>query len=67
MKVAGGKLLKATTGTAFTNGQYYSHPGFLFQEGVPGVYNWYYWVVTSDGVAVCLNPNNPIVITITAS
>lgn len=67
MKVPGGKLLKATTGSAFTNGQYYNHPGFLFQEGIPGVYNWYYWIVTSDGVQVCLNPNNPIVITLTAS
>lgn len=65
MKVPDGKLLKLSNGATFTGGQYYSHPGFLFVQGVAGVTNWYWWTVTADGVQHCHNPANPLVVTLT--
>lgn len=65
MKVPDGKLLKLSNGPTFTGGQYFSHPGFLYVQGIAGVTNWYYWTVTGDGVAHCSNPSNPLVVTLT--
>lgn len=64
LRVPGGKLLKASTGSTITNGKLYSHSGYLWAQDVAGTSNWYFWIDVEGAAPLCINPNNPCVLTL---